>query len=450
MVKESLTNSETATDNSWNILFEISSFSENKSLIYKLLESCRPVDLLVSRGISDSEIESFKELRPVAKSLRILFLENKNHPCEDLLESLPFWLRPLVHFVYLPSRNSADCLMNPHEAMERIELRRTQCQSQGLDFRVVSFGLSYAGFSEGPLKDFYENPCADTFAKYTEKENFFRYLFLLGVRKLGLAGLFGFIFWTFKVLLNPKGYNIDSEFKGWARRLGGWLSGLCVDVAMLGRRLWGSGKSFGVRCYWSMRRFSGASWKIQVSAQAMFAQRWKLKVFALSFFSQTWKAKVFIRSCISQRWKVRVYFQSLIGQRWKIKVFFIKYFFKIKASLEFLFGQSWRLKVFVIKLNAVFFGNMWRLKVFFQYLMGQTWRITVTLQRFKGFLKAYSVVLGWKIHAALRYSYWVVIRMVHMILNTAMYPFKKVYWFTSYQYRTRILRSPASESVRDT
>ncbi|NUN05046.1 MAG: hypothetical protein HUU57_04720 [Bdellovibrio sp.] len=364
--------------------------------------SCNGCEILVLAGRSPSldQLKVLEELQGLIKNLKILVLENKNCPMDDFLSVLPMCLRDHTYFVYLPKRNPADCLLNPQEVVERMQFRTSQCESCNERFQLASFG---AGMLADPLiRKFYEEPSLELFLKISQKKNHLRYFLLTLIRSTGLAGILGFIFWFLKILLNPSGYNILQDLRGWGFRFFGWLRGSVIDLK-------GALVSSAVKTYWWCRGLMGRSWQLRVVTQSLIGQRWRLKVYLQKLFSERWRLKVFLQNLYSQRWKAKVYVMGLLSNRWKLKVYLLRSF-----------------------------AHTWKIRVFVQGVWGQFWRVRVGLIR----LKWYIVSLFWRFKGLLIFIRFHVVHSVFMpVWKIVSFPFRKVYWFIEYQYKKRIIKS---------
>lgn len=368
------------------VLFDLSDVESKISLLKNIAQGPQELFVLAGKEPTLTQLNVLEELRVNRDKIKMLILENKNNPMDEVLSILPKWLRGRTSFVYLPKRNSADCLLNPEEIVERIQFRTSQCKGYEEQFELVSFG---SGTIDDPLlAKFFAEPSLDLFLEMTEKQNYLKYFFLTLIRSTGLAGILGFVFWILKVLLNPSGYNIWQELRGWGFRGFGWIRGSLIDIK--GLIISGS-----VKYYWWFRGVFGRSWQLRVMTQSLLGQRWRLKVYLQKLLSQRWRLKVSLQNLLSQRWRVKVFFISLVSNSWKIKVF-----------LQRLIGQAWRFRVFLIRFRWWIVGLLWWIKGFISFAVSNLfWSVCMPL---------------WRI---------------------ASFPFKKVYWFFEYQYKKRIKKN---------
>lgn len=383
------------------ILFEISELDILFNKMNALLESGFGVDLLFHRQLNASEINSLDHL---AKSphFRLLFLESKLYANHDLLQNLPAPLRNRIHFVYLPKMHASDCLMSPEEIMNRIELREKNCLDSNLSLKILGFSLNEKICPQSLLRDFYEEPSRERYLTYMKKKTWLAYFFFQVSDRLGVSSILEFLFWLFKVILNPSAYRFKEEFKSWQVRAVHRIESI---------PLW-KAKSF-------LLKILGETWRVKATVQKIhsltWGEAWRLRVLFSRVWSGAWKLKKVFHELRGmtwgQAWRIKAFLQRVWGETWKVK----KIFYKTRSLLFQLLGNTWRIKA----LGHKILGQIWRIQ-------GQTWRLKVLFFRLRG-------------------EVWRLRKVVEFLL----FPFRKIYWFCKYQYETRVMIRFLREESRD-
>jgi hypothetical protein len=125
-------------------------------------------------------------------------------------------------------------------------------------------------------------------------------------------------------------------------------------------------------------------------------------------------------------------------------------FWKLRESAKSALQQLWRIRVMLERLyGTVMRGlaklQLWRLRIWIERLLAQSWRLNVLGQRllveYAKLVGLTRRLLGWSYGRALEArTLWTTSLRPQLatILYKASYPIRKVYYFTSYQLKTRL------------
>lgn len=182
-----------------------------------------------------------------------------------------------------------------------------------------------------------------------------------------------------------------------------------------------------------------------------------------ALLGQTWIATVPARRIASalQLWRIRVAAQWVGSHVWKIKVPLIRVqgamartvakipFWKLRESFKSGLKQLWRVQVFFERLYGSILLviaklQLWRIRILLERARAQTWRINVIGQQvvveWTKFLGSLRRLMGWVYGRALEgRTLWTTLfaPKLSALLHKTSYPVRKIYYFTSYQWKTR-------------
>lgn len=371
------------------LLFQIKEIEDDSQLIEQAIRSGFEILILFHTKITPKSLEKIRDLRRAQsqeKAFKLVYLESNLYEItadtfldfSDLVECLTI--------SFLPKMSPLDCLLTPEEVLQRIDYRKDNLA----DIQTVGFLQMTLDISA--REHFYSQPGPDTYLALSKEEKKWRYWFAFILKSLGLAGIFGFIFWVIKLILNPSAYNARAELKVWIQR----------------------GYHFHVKIFWGLIRIFDGKSGLRYHLNRFFWGAWSLrgttKLFLIKIYWGTrsqwaklyWQVR-FLPGTIKHL-KVKVYWgsRSLFGF---VKLILVKIYWLARS----IAGSS---KVLLVKLY-------WRIR---HLLIMLYWRIRHLVIIF---------FQMWRVRLFLR-SCW-------SILMVILYPIFKIYWFTSYQVNKRIL-----------
>lgn len=191
-------------------------------------------------------------------------------------------------------------------------------------------------------------------------------------------------------------------------------------------------------------------WRIRVAWEALLGQAWRITVPAkrIAAFLQLWRLRVAAQWIGSHLWKLKVPLMRVYGatQRALAKI----PFWKLRESAKSALQQLWRIRVMLERLYGTAMRGLaklqlWRLRIWIERLLAQSWRLNVLGQRllveYAKLVGLTRRLLGWSYGRALEArTLWTTSLRPQLatILYKASYPIRKIYYFTSYQLKTRL------------
>lgn len=191
-------------------------------------------------------------------------------------------------------------------------------------------------------------------------------------------------------------------------------------------------------------------WRIRVAWEAVLGQTWRITIPAkrVAAFLQLWRLRVATQWVGSQLWKLKVPLTRLRGTTARLlaKV----PFWKAREHAKTIFKQLWRVRVLFERTYGTLMRGLatlqlWRIKIWFERLFAQSWRFNVLGQRilveWARFIGLMHRLFGWTYGRALEArTLWTTAMLPKFaaLLRKGSYPFRKVYYFTSYQLKTRL------------
>lgn len=203
----------------------------------------------------------------------------------------------------------------------------------------------------------------------------------------------------------------------------------------------------------------GQTWRITVPARRLAdrLQLWRITLPAKWVSSRIWKVKVpFVRTygAITKQiatipfWRAREVLKSSFARLWWVRVLVERVSGQVSLAIAKL--QLWRLIVIVEKILS----ERWRLKVFADRLRSEMWRLSVLRTRLHvTWWKTVGLVkhgLGWIYGRGLETRTaltTVVLPTALSVLQKLSYPLRKIYYFSKYQYDSRIAARKKEESA---
>ncbi|MFZ3230692.1 MAG: hypothetical protein WA160_10845 [Pseudobdellovibrio sp.] len=344
--------------------------------ICELLKNNFCVDILFVRPFSANQIKSLKEIKFHSLFLRFIFLEKKvSSQLSTVLVSFPVEYRSQIFFSYFPKILTNEFL-TPKEILKRIHLRNKECALCGQKLKILVIQNEINLVSEAKEKQFYGNP---------SEENFYHF-FVNSVKnekskKLFLLGLVQLIY----------------------IRLFGLIKEIPKLVVKVGTNVYW----LLIHTYWAIKRkikygkirFKTIMLELKLTLQSISGH---LSVFNIKLF---WK----LRSLLSQ---ITIYLQRLPGQSknawiksyWKL----VKFFSQVYV---FFIHGFWKLRSFFISLYWLIRRSLTQVYIF---LIKVCWLV-------RGFFTMYLIKLYWS-----------------FVNSKLLVPIYKVYWFVTYQLKTRI------------
>lgn len=191
-------------------------------------------------------------------------------------------------------------------------------------------------------------------------------------------------------------------------------------------------------------------WRIQVAWEALCSQMWRITVPAkrVAAFLQLWRLRVATQWVGSHLWKIKVPLMRLFGatNRALAKI----PFWKLRETAKSALLQLWRIRVMLERMYGGMMRGLaklqlWRLRIWIERLLAQSWRLNVLGQRllveYAKLVGLTRRLLGWSYGRALEArTLWTTSLRPQLAttLYKASYPIRKIYYFTSYQLKTRL------------
>lgn len=213
-------------------------------------------------------------------------------------------------------------------------------------------------------------------------------------------------------------------------------------------------------------------WRLRVAWEAMLGQTWRITVPArrLADRLQLWRIPLAAKWVSSQFWKIKVPLVRAYGAIAK-QIATIP-FWRVREFLKSCLARLWWIRVLAERISgriswAIAKLQLWRVVVFFENILSQSWRIKVLTDRLRSEMWRISA-LGTHLHVAWikqvghikRIAGWiygrgleartalttVLLPLLFSVLHKLSYPFRKIYYFSKYQYDSRFAARKKAKS----